>query len=97
MTSLVLFFFYGVSSLSLSFSLSLSLSLCVNAIYVSWQGFVIQLFGVAGPLVYGICFSPIAEKEKFQEMGFAGESPNCVSVYVFSSLKIPGPEESADL
>ncbi|KAK7110010.1 ribonuclease H2 subunit A-like [Littorina saxatilis] len=26
---------------------------------------------VLGPLVYGICFSPVAEKEKFKEMGFA--------------------------
>ena len=36
---------------------------------------VIHFSGVAGPLVYGICFSPIADKEKFKEMGFAGESP----------------------
>ncbi|KAK7498341.1 hypothetical protein BaRGS_00010295 [Batillaria attramentaria] len=26
---------------------------------------------VLGPLVYGICFSPVAEKDKFKEMGFA--------------------------
>lgn len=26
----------------------------------------------SGPLVYGICFSPIADKDKFREMGFAG-------------------------
>jgi len=26
---------------------------------------------VLGPMVYGICFSPVAEKEKFSEMGFA--------------------------
>jgi len=26
---------------------------------------------VLGPMVYGICFSPVAEKEKFKEMGFA--------------------------
>ncbi|PVD29950.1 hypothetical protein C0Q70_09211 [Pomacea canaliculata] len=26
---------------------------------------------VLGPLVYGICFSPIADKDKFREMGFA--------------------------
>ncbi|XP_076469626.1 ribonuclease H2 subunit A-like [Babylonia areolata] len=26
---------------------------------------------VLGPMVYGICFSPVAEKEKFGEMGFA--------------------------
>lgn len=26
---------------------------------------------VLGPLVYGICFSPVAEKDKFKKMGFA--------------------------
>ena len=29
-------------------------------------------------MVYGICFSPVAEKEKFSEMGFAGKY---ISVY----------------
>ena len=53
--------------------LVLLLAYLYQKIYISdhCHDIVLKL-SVTGPLVYGICFSPVADKEKFKEMGFAG-------------------------